>query len=196
MKRTLIILGLAVLIVVAINVISAKAVQATTIDRCPNQPQVLKTAEGAHKRAAKGWNAKKVKKDKSAIERVRIQSRCAPTKDGRKYVKNEIKNAKKRYKKAKIDRLYNELTASPGQARLQRLRWCESGNRYNDPSAPAGAYGMLQGWSVSLSYYKESGWIKLTGDKPDSPPYTAGKKEQDIRASLLHQHGGSWECAY
>lgn len=166
----------------------------TQVDRCPNQPEVLKTASGAHKRAQKGWNSEKVKKDKETIQRVRTQARCAPTKEGRKYVNEQIDKAKKQYKKAKIEKFYRKLTAVPGQAWLRAIRQCESTNRYNDPSAPAGAYGMLQGWDLALTYWTK----KMTRyfGYPSSPPYTATRKQQDILASLLYQHYGPspWEC--
>lgn len=178
----------------------------TNIDRCPNQPEVLKTTAGAHKRAQKGWDSQKLKKNHSTIERVRIQSRCAPTKEGRRFVNWQIRLARAEYKKAKkkalVKKLYDNITSAPGQARLAVLRQCESTNRYNDPSAPAGAYGMLQGWALSGDYFasddRAKKWQKLTGDGPTSPPYTASKHEQDIRASLLYQHHGTspWECPF
>lgn len=168
----------------------------THVDRCPFQPEVLKTAAGAHERARKGWNAHKVKKDHGAIERVRIQARCAPTQDGRKYVNDQIDRARHRFKEAKVQQLYDRITASPGQSRLAVLRQCESTNRYNDPSAPAGAYGMLQGWSLAKTYLTKK-MVRFFGFPP-SPPYLATPTQQDVLASLLYQHKGTspWECPF
>jgi len=164
-------------------------------DYCDRYP-ALQTAHGAYKRAQKGWNAKKVKTNRGAQKRVRIQSHCAPTKQGRKHVKLAIKKARKHYKKAEVRALYDEITSAPGQARLAVLRQCESTNRYNDPAAPAGAYGMLQGWSLAKTYYT-SEMRKAFGDPP-SPPYLATPEQQDILASLLYQHHGTgpWECGF
>lgn len=173
---------------------------ATSVDRCPNQPEVLKTTAGAHERAQKGWNSETVKKNPKTIHRVRIQSRCAPTQEGRKFVNKHIDKARAQYKKAKkkaqAKKLYNKITSAPGQARLAVLRQCESTNRYNDPSAPAGAYGMLQGWSLAQTYYTKK-MVKFFGS-PSSPPYTATPVQQDILASLLYQHHGTspWECPF
>jgi hypothetical protein len=168
-------------------------------DYCAKYP-ALQTVDGSKQRAKKGWNADKVKTNKGAQERVRIQSHCAPTKEGRKRIRDRIAKARSAYKAAKFEqareRLYDKITSAPGQARLAVLRQCESTNRYNDPSAPAGAYGMLQGWSLSLSYWTK----KLTRyfGYPSSPPYTATPDQQDIAASLLYQHHGTspWECGF
>jgi hypothetical protein len=182
--------------VVAIVAITATADARTQVDRCPSQPDVLKTAAGAHKRAAKGWNAKTLDRDKETIRRVRIQARCAPTQEGRRYVREQIERARRHFHKAKVAAYYAKLTAAPGQARLAVLRQCESTNRYNDPSAPAGAYGMLQGWSLALTYWT-SKMTRYFG-YPSSPPYTATPEQQDILASLLYQHQGTspWECPF
>jgi hypothetical protein len=182
--------------VAAIFVIVVRADAATKVDRCPNQPDVLKTAAGAHKRAAKGWNAKTLRKDKQTIERVRIQARCAPTQEGRRYVREQIERARAHYRKSKVAAYYAKLTAAPGQARLAVLRQCESTNRYNDPAAPAGAYGMLQGWSLALTYWTSK--MDRYFGHPSSPPYTATPEQQDILASLLYQHHGTgpWECPF
>ncbi len=88
-----------IVLTAAIIAVSAKA--KTSVDRCPNQPAKLKTASGAHKRAQKGWDSKKVEKNHGAIKRVRTQSRCAPTQEGRKYVNKEIDKAKAQYRDAK-----------------------------------------------------------------------------------------------
>lgn len=162
-------------------------------DRCDQFP-ALATAQGAKQRAEKGWNADKLKTSKSAQKRVRIQAKCAPSADGRKHVRHAIEDARYQYK---VEVLYVKLTDPPGQDRLRVLRGCESGAYgYHSPAAPAGAYGMLQGWAVSLPYYLDSGWVELTGDEPTSQPYQASKRQQDIRASLLYRHGGSWECPF
>ena len=58
------------------------------------------------------------------------------------------------------------------------LRQCESTNRYNDPAAPAGAYGMLQGWALALTYWTKE-MTRYFG-YPSSPPYTATPVQQDI----------------
>jgi len=194
-----VILGIIVGLVIADD---SKGFGKTNVDRCPNQPEVLKTAAGAHKRAQKAWDSRKVKRDQQTIKRVRIQARCAPTKEGRKYVREQIDQAKRQYRKAKIESIYDRLTAAPGQARLAVLRQCESTNRYNDPAAPAGAYGMLEGWALSGWYFNQERlplkWQRLTGDGPTSPPYLASPDEQDIRASLLYQHQGTspWACPF
>lgn len=162
-------------------------------DRCDRFP-ALQTARGAKQRAEKGWDAGKLKTSHSAQVRVRIQSKCAPSRAGRKHVRGAIHRARFQYKKAS---LYFELTDPPGQDRLRVLRGCESGAYgYHSAAAPAGAYGMLEGWSESLPYYKHSGWIELTGDEPTAKPYQASRAQQDIRASLLYRHGGWWECAF
>ena len=173
----------------------ADADERTKIDRCPSQPDILKTAAGAKHRAEKGWNARTLHKDKGTIERVRIQSRCAPTQEGRKYVKDQIDRAKRKYHAAKVQDLYDRITASPGQARLAVLRQCESTNRYNSPDAPAGAYGMTPpAWSLAKTYWTK----KMTRywGSPPTPPYLATEVQQDVLASLLYQHGGNWSCAF
>lgn len=168
-------------------------------------PSVSTTAK-SHARAQRGWDSRKVKKHPDAIARVRLQSRCVPPGKPQAFVKDQISEARHEYKRAKrkhlAERLYDKITSAPGQARLAVLRQCESTNRYNDPSAPAGAYGMLQGWSLSGSYFasdkRARKWQKITGDGPTSPPYMASPPEQDIRASLLYQHHGTgpWECPF
>lgn len=199
-------LGALVATAAALLLITTGEARATGVDRCPNQPDVLKVVDGAHKRAQKGWNHRTLKKDPQTIKRVRIQARCAPTKKGRRHVKRQISVARAQYKKAKkkalIRRIYNKITSAPGQARLAVLRQCESTNRYNSPAAPAGAYGMLQGWALSGSYFSSEKlprkWQRLTDDGPTSPPWQASPHEQDIRASLLYQHHGTgpWECPF
>jgi hypothetical protein len=189
-------IALLAILVVGIIAITATADARTQVDRCPSQPDVLKTAAGAHKRAAKGWNAKTLRKDAQTIQRVRIQARCAPTQEGRRYVRDQIERARAHFHKAKVAAYYAKLTAAPGQARLAVLRQCESTNRYNDPAAPAGAYGMLQGWSLALTYWTSK--MDRYFGHPSSPPYTATPEQQDILASLLYQHHGTgpWECPF
>src|SRR5574338_1178915 len=81
-----------VILAITLSIVSAKA--DASVDRCPNQPAKLKTASGAHKRAQRGWDSKRVEKNHGAIKRVRIQSRCAPTKEGRAYVNGRIDKAR------------------------------------------------------------------------------------------------------
>lgn len=192
-SRTLAVLLVLAAVLSALLLPTAAGGETGRPDRCEQFP-TLSTAQGAAARAEKAWNADKLKTSKSAQKRVRIQAKCAPTAEGRKHVRKLIKDARTDYK---IEVLYVKLTDPPGQDRLRVLRGCESGAYgYHSPAAPAGAYGMLQGWAVSLPYYLDSGWIELTGDEPTSQPYQASKRQQDIRASLLYRHGGSWECPF
>lgn len=192
-------LGIILALVGAVLLFNGGA-SATNVDRCPNQPAVLKTAKGAKKRAHKAWNHRTLKKDKDAIQRVRIQARCVPTVKGRAHVKHHIDEARGDYKKAKYrykkHQLYKKITAAPGQARLAVLRQCESTNRYNSPAAPAGAYGMLQGWALAQTYY--TGKMERFFGPIPSQPYLATPAQQDILASLLYQHHGTspWECPF
>lgn len=180
----------AMLIAILLLVITHDAEAAQSKSKCD---PVLTTTKGAHDRAQKGWNSNKLKKSHEAIARVREQARCVPDGKPRHYVKTQIRKAKKQFKQ-EPDRMYDEITSSPGQDRLARLRWCESGNRYNDPSAPAGAYGMLHGWAESQRYYTSK--MKRAFGTPTSPPYTTAPVIQDVLASLLYQHGGWWECPF
>lgn len=199
-KSNAIVAGILAGVLALALLITATAPGKTNVDRCPNAPEVLKTPAGAHERAAKGWNRKTLKKNRGAIQRVRTQARCVPTKNGRQHVQTQIDTARYKYKKAKFKAakkaLYNKITSAPGQARLAVLRQCESTNRYNDPSAPAGAYGMLQGWSLAQTYYTKK--MRKYFGNPSSPPYTATPDQQDILASLLYQHHGTspWECPF
>lgn len=186
------------LVVLAILAVAAKA---STVDRCPNAPDVLKVVDGAHQRAQKGWNSRTVEKDHETIVRVRTQKRCVPTQKGRRYVRWQIHVAKAEFRRAKrkalAEKLYDNITSEPGQDRLAVLRSCESGGRYY---IYYGAYGMKEGWAASLEHFNSDPravkWQKLTGDGPTSPPGSASHAEQDIRASLLYQHGGWWACAF
>lgn len=67
---------------------------------CAEHP-ILQTAAGAHRRAERGWDSEKVVKHQGAIERVRIQARCAPSQRGRAHVRNVIERAKHDYREAK-----------------------------------------------------------------------------------------------
>jgi len=180
--------------VAAIFAIVATADASTANGRCtPN----VSTTKKAHHRAHRGWDDKKIVKRPKVIERVRLQARCVPDGKPEAFVRGHIEKARKQYKEAKTaQKLYRRLTSAPGQARLAALRQCESTNRYNDPAAPAGAYGMLQGWDLALTYWTK----KMTRyfGYPSSPPYTATPTQQDILASLLYQHHGTspWECPF
>lgn len=188
--------------VVAILVIAATADGASKHKCTPN----VSTTKKAHQRAQHGWDSEKVKKRPKVIARVRLQSRCVPDGAPAEFVKERIAEARKEYRKAKkkekIKTIYRKITSAPGQVRLAVLRQCESTNRYNSPAAPAGAYGMLQGWALSGTYFSSEKlprkWQRLTGDGPTSPPYMASPDEQDIRASLLYQHHGTspWACPF
>jgi len=190
-----ILIGLLIVGILALVVFSGEA-KAAGGNCTPN----VSTTDKAHHRAQRGWDSDKVKKRPKVIDRVRLQARCVPDGAPQAFVKGHIKQARKQYRKAKekakIKAFYDKLTASPGQARLAVLRQCESTNRYNDPAAPAGAYGMLQGWSLALTYWTK----KMTRyfGYPSSPPYTATPDQQDILASLLYQHHGTgpWECPF
>lgn len=97
---------LALLVGIVALVLAPTASAKTNVDRCPNQPDVLKVVKGAHERAQKGWNSKTLKKDKNAIERVRIQARCVPTQKGRKHVNEQIDKARAQFKDAKVEHIY------------------------------------------------------------------------------------------
>jgi muramidase (phage lysozyme) len=64
------------------------------------------------------------------------------------------------------------------------IRVHESGDRYNDPSAPSGAYGILESTWQSFGY---SGW-----------PYQADPAVQDALALRLYAEGGfsPWSSRY
>lgn len=154
-------------------------------DYCENYP-TLQTAKGSFDRAQKGWNSDKLKKNQSTIERVRIQSNCAESKKGRKVVKDNIDKAKKQFKRAKKNALYDDLINPPGAAYLASLRSCEAGGTYK--TYPSGAYGWLgNSWQLTESRYNKTKW-----PEPSAPSPTSGSNDQqDIRAAILYQMYGS-----
>lgn len=120
-------------------------------DYCASHP-TLQTAAHARERANKGWDAKHLKTREGAIERVRIQSHCAPTKSGRRHVKQAIDHARHKYKKAVQLAKYtpydcgsNGNWAIPCYIvyRESHYQW----GAYNSSSGARGPYQFL-GWPV------------------------------------------------
>ncbi len=169
------------LTIAMVGLIAAPA-KATKVDRCPQQPKVLRTAEGALERARKGWDAEHVSKDEDAIARVRTQARCAPTKKGRRHIRDVIADARAAYKGAKvaeeIANAYGDIDP-PGEAYLAGLRACESGGDYSINSGN-GFYGAYQ--------FDFQTWASVGGS---GLPSDASPDEQDYRAALLWRSRGS-----
>lgn len=148
---------------------------------CDRHP-VLATAKGAHERAAKGWNARTLKTNGEAIQRVRVQRRCAPSKKGRRHVRHVIADARAEYQRAveQAENPYPDPESLPYYSQLYSIAGCESGH---DPGAvsPDGTYrGLFQ------FDYGTWGTVGGSGD-----PAAASVEEQYFRANTLYSQRGS-----
>jgi hypothetical protein len=141
----------------------------------------LDTTKGAHERAQKGWNSETVEKDHGAITRVRRQKQCVPQGKSKRFVKRQIKVAKKQYRAAKEQQnLYGGIDP-PGEDYLRNLRYCESGSHgLYAANTGNGFYGAYQ--------FTLSTWASVGGS---GYPHLASPDEQDYRAAVLWRQQGS-----
>ena len=149
---------------------------------CGKHP-VLATVQGAGDRANKGWNAREVKTNEEAIRRVRIQRRCAPSKKGRRHVREAIDHARHKYQRAVAAQESEWPTPEEvgvSTSTLYAIRDCESGGDYTAIS-PDGTYrGGFQ--------FDYATWASVGGA---GDPAGASPAEQDYRAALLYRQSGA-----
>lgn len=149
------------------------------VSPCAKSP-ALATPKGAYERANRGWDEETLKKNERAIRRVRLQRKCAPSKNARAHVRRVIAEARAEFKAAKREQnAYGDIDP-PGEAYLAGLRACESGGDYQavDPS------GTYRG-----AYQFDFGTWASVGGSGD--PAAASPDEQDYRAALLWRARGS-----
>ena len=81
----------------------------------------------------------------------------------------------------------------PLKARLARLRWCESTDRYHIAGHHHGAYQYLQGtWLRTIPSLPSRRLRRLA---TRGPAYTASPAEQDVRTAFFFpSHSGEWAC--
>ncbi len=129
---------------------------------------------------------------------------CAPNATARHHMQDFWREVRAAYNAARKARLlfhkrnpYYGCTSYSGcgfYALPASVVECESGGRFHSPSAPNGAYSLLDNYRQGVPTWEQ--WRPAWADKY-AEPYEAPRKAQDIATHrLLEAHGFEpWECA-
>jgi hypothetical protein len=198
-------LALAAVAALAFAVLAAPAVsQNDNPKSTPTPKRCLPGAVRAY--AAKVWDQTRWRRGdpkQAAVEGFRARLACAPA-GSRSHLRQFWRSLQRDYYSARRVRLwrarvtpYYGCTSSGGchaWAIPAYIVECESGGRYNDPSAPNGAYSLLSNALQGVPTWDTWRPASAAGD---ANPYEAPPKAQDIAAHRLWVAYGSepWECA-
>lgn len=199
-------LWLIAILVAVLTAITATSLSGADADPGPPQDQVcngqLFTFAEFRSFSQEVWGIARWERERPAHATIKAQRhrlRCAAGPGHRKAMKTRWRADQKQFYEHRSRMLWRtRVTPYPGGGHWWAIPYyivvCESGGRYNDPSAPNGAYSLLAGPLQGVPTWET--WRPSWASGYELP-YQAPPKAQDLAAHKLYRAYGlePWECA-